>query len=390
MDENSCNIKMRDTYVEIDLDCLIANYISVKSVLSEKTKIAAVLKANAYGHGAIHVAKILIEQGVDMIAVACLPEALELRRRFEKTSLLIMGYTSDEYLHSAISNEITLTIMSLKQAQLISDIAGALGKTAKVHIKIDTGFNRLGIKPDENTRDLITGICKQKNLEVEGIFTHLALTNEESDKKQVDLFMRVVRELEVQGIHIPMKHICDSIGMVRYPDYHLGLVRLGAILYGVNPTGVNKFMIENKMPLTFKTRISQIKDIEAGEGVGYDYSYIAKEKRRIGTLPVGYADGYMRCLSNAGEVCVNGKRAPIIGKICMDQCMIDLSNMSEVKVGDEVILVGGTGENSMPIMEVADRAGTNRNEVLSIISRRVPRVYLKGNKVIDVVDYMFD
>ena len=380
----------RDTWCEIDLDCIVANFKASRGILGKNTKIAAVLKADAYGHGAVAVARELVRSGadVDMLAVACLPEALELRSRFDDIDILIMGYTPEAYLKEAVNERITLTTISLGQARFISELATQLRMTAKLHIKIDTGFNRLGMKPGPELLQDIEEICRLQNIEVEGIFTHLALVDAKSDQKQLDAFMGILSSLERDGVHIPIRHVCDSISAVRYPEYQLDMVRLGAMLYGVYPLGDNKLTINTCMPMAFKTRIAQIKEIEDGEGVGYDSTYIAKGRRRIGTLPVGYADGYMRHLSNNAQVSVRGRRAPVVGKICMDQCMIDLTELKEVEVGDEVLLFGGNGPDSIPILEIAEWAGTNRNEILSLISRRVPRVYLKEQKIVEVIDYI--
>lgn len=381
-------LRLRDTWVEINLDNIIWNLDEAKKLLSKETKIAAVLKANAYGHGAIEVARILVDKGVDYIAVACLLEAIELRREFKDIPILVMGYTSDEYLHIAVENNITLTIFSALQGEILSKIASYLKTIQKVHIKIDTGFNRLGFKWSKDLKNIIKSIYKLKNIEVEGIFTHLALVNSKEDEKQFALFQKVIEEIEEEKIHIPIKHVCDSIGMVRYPEFHMNMIRLGAFLYGMSPSKISDKLPVLKTALTFKTKISHIKHIQKGEGVGYDYSFIAKEKVKVGTLPVGYADGYMRCLSNVGEVSINGEKAKVIGKICMDQAMIDLTSISNVKVGDEVVLLGGQGENSVGVIEVADKCNTNRNEVLSVISRRVPRVYIKDEKNIGEVNYL--
>jgi len=381
-------LRLRDTWVEINLDNIIWNLDEAKKLLSKETKIAAVLKANAYGHGAIEVARILVDKGVDYIAVACLLEAIELRREFKDIPILVMGYTSDEYLHIAVENNITLTIFSALQGEILSKIASYLKTIQKVHIKIDTGFNRLGFKWSKDLKNIIKSIYKLKNIEVEGIFTHLALVNSKEDEKQFALFQKVIEEIEEEKIHIPIKHVCDSIGMVRYPEFHMNMIRLGAFLYGMSPSRISDKLPVLKTALTFKTKISHIKHIQKGEGVGYDYSFIAKEKVKVGTLPVGYADGYMRCLSNVGEVSINGEKAKVIGKICMDQAMIDLTSISNVKVGDEVVLLGGQGENSVGVIEVADKCNTNRNEVLSVISRRVPRVYIKDEKNIGEVNYL--
>ncbi|WP_312908310.1 alanine racemase [Tissierella praeacuta] len=388
MFKNYTDSLMRNTWVEIDLSNLEYNLSQARKMLEPKTKIAGVVKANAYGHGSIHIAKALIENGIDMLAVACLTEAIELRKYYSDISILIMGYTPSDKLKFAVQNNITITIFSLEQAIILSDIGEMLNKEVTIHIKIETGFNRLGLKIDSNTISIIEKIYNLKNIRLEGIFTHFALKTKETDKIQYELLMNVIYKLEAKGIYIPIKHICDSIGMVIYPEYHLDMIRLGSFMYGVQTSSKKEGSLRSVM--TFKAKISQVKEIQAGEGVGYDYSFVAKKKTIVGTLPVGYADGYMRALTGKGEVNINGKRAPIIGKICMDQCMIDLTNIPYAKVGDEVILLGGNSKDGITLDEVAEKINTNRNEVLSVISRRVPRVYIKKSKPICIVDYLLD
>lgn len=377
---------MRNTWVEIDLSNLVYNLSQAKKMLNQGTKIAGVLKANAYGHGAIHIAKKLIENNIDMLAVACLTEAIELRRHFQDIPILIMGYTSNDMLKFAVENNITITIIDLEQAIKLSEIAESLNKEATVHIKLETGFNRLGLKVDSDTIDIIETIYNLNKVKLEGIFTHFALKTSETDKDQYDLLMSVIHKLEAKGIHIPIKHICDSIGMINYPECHLDMIRLGSLMFGVQTSSMKEGVL--KPVMTFKSKISQIKEIQVGEGVGYDYSFVAKEKTIVGTLPVGYSDGYMRCLTGKGEVSIKGKRASIIGKICMDQCMIDLTNIPDIKAGDEVILLGGTSQDGVTVDEIAAKIDTNRNEVLSVISRRVPRLYVENGNIIDIVDYL--
>lgn len=379
---------MRNTWVEIDLNNIEYNLQRARELVGPKTKIAAVLKANAYGHGAIHVAKILIKNNVDMLAVACLTEAIELRRYYPEVPIMIMGYTPDDKLKIAMEKDITLTIFSLEQAEKLSEIGSFLKKDAIIHIKLDTGLNRIGLKINSDTIDVITRIYNLKNIKVEGIFTHLALKNSETDKQQFHNFMKIINELECKGIYIPIKHVCDGISMVQYPEYHLDMVRIGTFIYGGQPLPEHEEPL--KLAMKFKSQISQIKEINKGEGVGYDYCFIAKDKCIVGTLPVGYSDGYMRCLTGKGEVSIKGRRAPIIGKICMDQLMIDLTGMDDVKVGDEVLLLGESSTDSIPLSEIAEKADTNRNEILSIIGRRVPRVYIEDSKIIDIVDYLLD
>ena len=370
---------IRNTWVEINL---------AKDIIGENTKLAGVLKADAYGHGAIYSAKTMIENGVEMLAVACITEAIELRRHYSEIPILIMGYTTDEQLPLAVENNITMTMFSLEQAKKLSEIAKDLNKEAKIHIKIDTGMNRLGLKVKPETIDTIEEISKLDNVIIEGIFTHLALKTTETDMEQCELFMEVINKLESRNINIPIKHICDGIAMVIYPKIHLDMVRVGSYLYGGQPDYVGR---ESTKPvMSFKTKIAHIKEIEKGEGVGYGYSFVAEKKTIVGTLPVGYSDGYLRCIQEKGEVSVLGKRAPIIGKICMDQMMIDLTNIPEAKVGDIAVLIGEGPEDNISLIEVAAYADTNRNEILSGISRRVPKVYIENNKIIDIVDYLLD
>ncbi len=377
---------MRNTWAEIDLDAIVNNLNIAKKTIKPKTKIAAVLKANAYGHGAINVAKVLIDNDVDMLSVACISEALELRRHYSKIPIMVLGYTPDEQLKIAVENNVCLTIYSLEQARKASEIGLSLGKDAVVHIKVDTGLNRIGLRAGEEAVGAIIYIYNLRGIKIEGIFTHLALKSAETDKLQYNLFMDTISQLEAKGIHIPIKHICDSIGMICYPDYHLDMVRLGAFIYGIAPGAMkNKNLLKTAM--TLKSRIVQIKEIEKGEGVGYDYCFVAPKKSIVGTLAIGYSDGYMRCLSNRGEVSVRGKRAPVIGLMCMDQMMIDITNSPEAKLKDEVILIGG---NEISVEEVAEKVDTNRNEIISIIGRRVPRVYIKGSYIVDIVDYLLD
>lgn len=379
---------MRNTWVEIDLDAIRHNLIEARKLIKPETKIAGVIKANAYGHGAVPIAKALIKNGIDMLAVACLSEAIEVRRHCPEIPILIMGYTADNKLKFAVEQNIITTIFSLEQAKILSDLGLALNKEAVVHLKINTGFNRIGLNITEDTIDIIKEIYNMKNIKVEGIFTHFALKTSETDKQQYDLFMDIICKLESKGINIPIKHICDGIAMVQYPEYHLDMIRLGSFMYGAKGELVGEGTLI--LDIKFKTQIAQINKIMKGEGVGYGYSFVAQKDTLVGTLPVGYADGYMRCLGNKGEVSIKGKKVPVIGKICMDQFMIDLTDVPEAKVGDEVVLLGEGSENVITLSEIANKVDTNKNEILSVISRRVPRVYIENNEVVQVIDYLLD
>lgn len=379
---------MRNTWVEIDLDSIAHSLLQARKLISPETKIAGVVKANAYGHGAIHVAKTLIENGVDMLAVACLTEAIELRRNYSEIPILIMGHTPDSKLKFAFEHNISTTIFSLEQAEILSNIGEGLKKEALVHIKINTGLNRIGFNVGDETIDIIRKIYNMKYINIEGIFTHFALKTTETDKEQYDLFMDILKKLESKGINIPIKHVCDSIAMVKYPEYHLDMIRLGSFMYGVKTSLMEEGIL--KLAMTFKTQLSHINEINKGDKVGYGYDFTAKDKTLVGTLPVGYSDGYMRCLGNKAEVSIRGKKVPVIGKICMDQCMVDLTNVPEARVGDEVILLGEGTKDTISLTELSNKANTNKNEILSTVSRRVVRVYMENNDVIDTIDYLLD
>ena len=390
MEEKAIRPRLRNTWVEIDLDAIVHNLNEARRIIPGNTKIAAVLKANAYGHGAVQIARVLIENKVDCLAVACLSEALELRKHFQEIPIMVMGYTPAEYLSIGVSHQVALTVFNLKQAEELSEIAGLLRTKAVTHIKLDTGLNRLGLKPGPKAAETILNICRLSNIRVEGIYSHLALTTQEKDELQFERFMGIIDKVEAAGIHIPIKHISDSNGMVLYPGFDLDMVRLGGFIFGVTTTGLYKDVINLKPAMTFKTQLTRIEEIDRGEGVGYDPVFAAKDKCRIGTLAAGYSDGYVRGLSGKGEVIIRGKRAPVIGIICMDQCMVDLTNVPEAEVEDEVLLFGVGLQGSIHVNELAGKVDTNRNEILSAISRRVPRVYMKASNIVDVIDYLLD
>ncbi len=377
---------IRDTYVEINLDHIAYNMQSIKKMVGEDVAIAAVLKADAYGHGALEVSRIVMENGAAYIAVATLSEALEIRKRYKDYKILIMGFTPDRLLEYVVKSNITQTIFSYRQGRLLSELGLKYNKKPVVHIKYDTGFNRLGFKDSKESIGEIAKIAKIPNIYVEGIFSHLALTGREENEKQYNIFISAVEKLEGMGIEFKYKHIEDSIASVDYPEYRLNMIRPGAIIYGIK--GFRHGTLKLKQALTFKSRISHIKKISKGEGVSYDYLWKAERDSLIGTLPVGYADGYPRNLSNKGFVTVHGKKAPVVGLICMDQLMVDLTDIPEAKAGDEVILYSNGENNTMDLNTMAKLAGTNKNEILSRISRRVPKVYIRKGKVVKIINYL--
>ncbi len=377
---------LRDTYAEINLDNIAYNVRKIKEVAGEGVAVAAVVKADGYGHGAVNIAETIMENGGDYLAVATLSEALELRRRYVGYNILIMGYTPDEYLKHVVENNITQTIFSMRQARMLNELGKEFSVVPKVHIKYDTGFNRLGYKDAPESTDEIYEIFSLDNLVVEGIFSHLALAGREEDDIQYNKFISAVNRIEEKGVSFKYKHICDSISAIDYPKYRLNMIRPGAIIYGLKSYHDDSVVF--KQAMTFKTKIYHIKPLEKGEGVSYDYLWKAEKNCIVGTLPFGYADGYPRNLRDKGYVTIHGKKAPIIGVICMDQCMVDLTDIPEARVGDEVVIYGdGTG-NTADIHEISQLAGTNKNEIVCRITRRTPRVYIKDGKIYKIINYL--
>lgn len=377
---------IRDTYVEINLDNIAYNVRRIKEIVGEDVAIAAVVKANGYGHGAVEIAPTIMENGADYLAVATLSEALELRKHYSDYNIFVMGYTPDESLDYVVKYNITQTIFSLHQAKVLSKLGKMYNKTPKVQIKYDTGFNRLGYKDCPESIDEINQIFDIENIEVEGIFSHFALASKEEDDIQYKKLMNVVEQLEKKGRKIKYKHICDSISGIDYPECRLSMIRPGAMIYGLKSYKDTSVVL--KQALTFKTKIYHIKTIEKGEGVSYDYIWRAERKSIIGTLPFGYADGYPRNMRDKGYVTIHGKKAPIIGVICMDQCMVDLTDIPEACIGDEAVIYGdGTG-NTADIQEISELAGTNKNELMCKFTIRTPRVYIKDGKVYKILNYL--
>lgn len=377
---------LRDTIVEVNLDNIAFNIKSIKKMVGENVAIAAVVKANGYGHGASGIAQELIENGADCLAVAALNEALDLRKDFRNYKIFIMGFTPDEYLEEVVKNDITQTIFSYRQAEILNELGIKYNKKPVVHIKYDTGFNRLGLKDCEESIEEIEKIYKLRNIDVEGIFSHFALAGRKEDDEQYNRFVSAIDKLEKRGITFKYKHIEDSISSVDYSEYRMNMIRPGAIIYGIK--GFHYGSLDLKQALTFKTKVYYIKEIDKGEGVSYDYLWKAERDSIIGTLPFGYADGYPRNLRDKGYVTIHGKKAPIIGVICMDQCMVDLTDIPEVREGDEAIIYGDGTNNTLDIHNAAQLAGTNKNEIISRIGMRSPRVYIKDNKIVNVVNYV--
>ncbi len=376
---------------EIDLDAVDFNIKSIIKRVGGRAKIIGTVKADAYGHGAVEVSKVLEENGIDMFSVAMIDEGINLRNNGIKAPILVLGLTPPEYVKEAVEYDLIQTVSDYNTAEAISKAAKELNKKAVIHIKIDTGMGRIGFRPEKEAFDEIENISKLENIEINGIFTHFC-TSDEKDKTftytQKERFVYAVNELEKRGINIPLKHASASAGLMDFDDLFFNAVRPGIILYGYYPSDdVMKDRLPIKPVMSLKSYVMYIKDIENGDTIGYGRTYMANEKRTIATIPAGYADGYNRLLSNKGCVLVNGKRAQLKGRICMDQCMADITGIN-AKQWDEVVLMGKQGNEEITADEIANEIGTISYEVLCMVSKRVPRVYIKNGKVQKEINFL--
>lgn len=368
-------------WAEVDLTRLAENYRNALSHLRAGTRLICVLKADAYGLGAKAVAGRLWQEGQRYFAVASYNEAAQIRRELPQAQVLILGLCGPAQLRRAIEDGLLLTVFTRKTAKDVIAAAQAAGKMARVHVKIETGLNRIGLVP-QDAPDVVRAMRDSGAVALEGLFTHLALRDRESDQAQLDRLLIVRDALAARGIRIPMVHALDSIGMVRYLEDQLDAVRTGAWLYGVYPRGY-AHPEESRLAMTVKTRIAQLHRVPAGECLGYDETHPLARDSVVATLSAGYIDGYPR-QNSRGEVEVRDRRAPVVGLVCMDQMMVDVTDIPEACEGDEVILLGG----GIGVDEYAGWANLNRNESLARTGRRVPRVYLENGQVVDVVEAM--
>lgn len=378
------SVCVKRTWLEIDLDRLERNLEVLRAHVGPGVRLAPVIKADAYGHGAVAVARELVRLDPAYLCVSCLPEALELRDHGVGFPLLVMGFTPDESLPLAVEWNVTLAVFDFAQAHVLSREARRLGRTASVHIKVNTGFHRLGKEPTDAFAAEIVRMSRLPNLELAGIFTHLRLAGPEANNVQYDRFTAFVNTLASMGVRFEYHHISDSIAAVSYPAFSMDMVRPGAIVYGYVPK-YQLGKIDVKPISTFKTTVSQVHCLARGDGIGYGDEFVAPHDMMSATLAVGYADGYPRHLSYKGEVQIRGCRAKMLGIVCMDQMMVDVTHIDGVRPGDEAILFG-SAEGAPSVEELAVLAGTNKNDILAGIARRVPRVYYKNGTVVSVVD----
>ena len=372
--------KQKRTWAEISLENIRYNYRQMRKALNPEQKFLGVVKANAYGHGAVEVARVLEEEGADYLAVACLDEAVELREAGVKLPVLILGVTDPVYTETLMELNITQALGSLENAEKMSEIAVKKGGAVKVHLKVDSGMGRVGFTCHSG-RDALSEILKTVSLpglEIEGIFTHFAVSDELGDEytnMQFDAFCDIINRLEeAMGKKLKIHHCTNSGAMINYAWTYMDMVRPGIALYGCYPAA-EKGDIDLKPVMQVKSRIYQIKDFEKGDTISYGRIYTADRPRKIAIVPIGYADGLHRVLSGKIDMLVRGVRVKQVGRICMDMCMLDVTDVPDICVGDVVTLFGHDGEAFIPVEEQAEKAGTISYELLCAMSPRIPRIY---------------
>ncbi len=383
---------MRPVWEEIDLDAIAHNIRVIRAQTNKDALVTAVVKANALEHGSVQVAPVMLANGADRLAVATLEEALELRRAGIDAPILILGGGEPARADEIVQNDIHQAVYTFPLAKALSDAAVKAGKDAYVHIKVDSGMGRIGFLPREESLDEIEKILALPNIRFEGLFSHFS-TADETDKaythEQFRRYSFIRDGLAARGLKPHIAHIANSAAIIDLPDYHLDMVRAGIILYGQLPSNeVQKDVLDLHPTMSIKARITNVKMLPDHEAVGYGRKYWTEGERKIATVPIGYADGYTRLLSNKADILVNGKRARIAGNICMDQCMIDVTGIDNVNIGDEVVIIGRQGDEVITLDEIADLLGTITYEVFCATGRRIPRVYKKDGKIIDTLDYL--
>lgn len=389
---------LKRSWAEVNLDALQYNVQQIKNILEPNCMLLGVVKADAYGHGATQVARKLAECGVDWFGVSNIEEGLALRTHGFTQPILIFGTTPPELAETLAKQNITQTVYGLEYAKALQQQAHAQGVTVNCHIKVDTGMTRLGFLADdshfETSLQEIEEVAGFHNLTLGGIFTHFASADDylgdavEYTKAQFARFTHMVDILREHGVEVPIRHCCNSAATLSYPEMHLDMVRPGIILYGLDPSDQCAGKISLNPVMSLKSVIASVKRIDAGTQVSYGRIYTAKQDALIAVVPIGYADGYGRNLSGKARMLVNGHFVPVIGRVCMDQLMVDVTDLPAVKRGDPVVIFGGQGGEYLSVDELAEKLGTVNYEITCMLSKRIPRVYVQDGKEVEVVHYI--
>lgn len=389
---------LKRTWAEVDLDALRHNLAVIRGAVDPKTKICCVVKADAYGHGASFVSRELQEQGADWFAVSNLEEAIQLRRGGIVRPLLILGYTPPQMAEKLHELEISQSVFSLEYGQELSDCARSAGVEIKIHIKLDSGMSRIGFlfqnpERDSAALDEIETVCQMPNLLPEGVFTHFAVADEGEKGKthtaeQAKLFALAVKQLKERGIEFALRHCSNSGAVVDYPELDLDMVRPGVILYGLAPSTQMSRSLDLRPAMELKTVISQLKTVEPGTAVSYGSEFVTQRRTVLATVPIGYADGYPRRLHDQADMLVCGHRARVVGRVCMDQVMLDVTDIPGVLPGMTATVWGHDGDATIGVDEIAGLNETVHYEMICLVGKRVPRVFLRGGKPVGQLNYI--
>ena len=379
-------------YAKIDLDAIAYNMEQMKHNISPETKVMAVIKADGYGHGAVQIAEMMERWNyIWGFAVATLDEAVVLRTEGIQKPILVLGCVFPDQYMEMLKHEIRMNIYTEEMAESISRMAAREGKTAYMHIKLDTGMSRLGFGINEQSAETIKRISKMPNVNMEGIFTHFTKADEKDKsftKKQIQEFVWMTERLKEKNVRFTYEHCSNSAGIIDVPEANFDIVRAGISTYGLYPSEeVDKTNVKLKPALALKSHVAFVKEIESGTPVSYGGTFVAKEKMKIATIPVGYADGYPRSLSNKGYVLIRGKKAPILGRVCMDQFMVDVTQIEGVSFGDKVTMIGKDGNEILPVEVLSELSGRFNYEFVCDLGKRIPRVYVRDGKIAEQVDY---
>ncbi|WP_418373305.1 alanine racemase [Agathobacter sp.] len=369
---------------DIDLDAVLYNMESMHKKLKPGTKIAAVVKADAYGHGAVEISRVL--ENLPYLwgyAVATSNEAMQLVEAGRKKPIIILGLSFPEQFEEIVENDLRPAVCTYETAQALSDIAAEKNKVCRIHIKVDTGMSRIGFQVTPESADTVARISKLPNIMIEGIFTHFARADESSKApayEQFKQFEKMIAMVEEKGVQIPLKHCSNSAGIVEIPECNMDMVRAGITLYGLWPSEeVDKTKISLKPVMSLRSRVAYVKELLPGRQISYGGTFTVKKKMTVATVPVGYGDGYARGLSNKGWVLIKGQKAPICGRVCMDQCMVDVTDIPGVKIGDTVTLLGKDADEEITMEQLGELSGRFNYEFACLITPRVPRIYHENN-----------
>ena len=372
------------TWCEVDLRAIRQNMINIRKKAGQGPKVMAVIKADGYGHGAAEIGQYIYDEA-DYFGVATIEEAVELREAGIDKPILVLGYTSPSLYGQNLKYDVEQTVYTMEAAEKMSEEAVKSGRTARIHIALDTGMTRIGVSPDEKGLAFVQAVQRLPGISVVGLFSHLScadMADKTYTREQLARFDFFVELLEKNHISIPVKHVCNSAGIMEFDDHRYDMVRAGIILYGLYPSEeVRKEALELAPAMEWKTHVVNIMEPEMNRGISYGATYVTDHPCRIATISIGYADGYPRSLSNKGWVLIHGKKAPIVGRVCMDQTMVDITDIPDVKMEDVVTLIGRDGEERISVEDMADLSGSFNYEFVCCLGKRIPRVYVKDGRI---------